>query len=91
MAIAATRPSWPVPYQSPPPALPAPSSMVALVELVEAGTKELEAAVDELRPRFQEAMQRGRANMNKVRDHIERVAKSIETIEDATMLGKDDQ
>ena len=62
---------------------PAVSSMVALVEVVEAGTKELDAAVDELRPRFQEAMLKGRENMHKVRDHIERVAKAVETIEDA--------
>lgn len=82
MAIAATRPSWPVPYQSPPPALPAPSSMVALVKLVEAGTNELDAAVDDLRPRFQAAMQKGREGMDQVRAHIERVVKSVETIED---------
>ena len=61
---------------------PAVSSMVALVEVVEAGTKELDAAVDELRPRFQAALRKGSENLDKVRGYIERFAKSIETIED---------
>jgi hypothetical protein len=63
------------------------SKLVALVEQVEAGTKELERQVDELRPRFQQAMQKGRENMGRMQSHIERVAKSVETIEGATTLG----
>ena len=66
------------------------SKLVALVEQVEAGTKELERQVDELRPRFQQAMQKGRENMGRMQSHIERVAKSVETIEGATIIGARD-
>ena len=67
------------------------SKLVALVEQVEAGTKELERQVDEPRPRFQQAMQKGRENMGWMQSHIERVAKSVETIEGATILGARDR
>lgn len=58
------------------------SKLLALVDMVESGTKELEDRADELMPRFQQAMDQGRKNMAAMQSHIDRVDKSIKAVED---------